>query len=289
MSSVNLSAATRSNLLSLQRTTGLIDRTQSRLSTGKKVNSAIDDAMAFFTSRNLNNRASDLNTIKDGIKEGISQISTALTSLESVEDILSQMKAVASSAKSTDAADSTARETLRAQFNDLRDQVDHLVDDSVYNGINLVKSGADTLTVKFSEASTSRTLTIAGIASDSTSLSVLSGGAAATAGEAPSATEWASAGNYVANITTAMDQIDSALTTVRTTAQSFGSNASMLEIRKEFTENLVNTLTGGASELVSADLNEESANMLALQTRQQLGTIALSMAQQSQQGVLRLF
>lgn len=289
--SVNLSAATRTNLLSLQRTTGLIDRTQSRLSTGKKVNSAIDDAMAFFTARNLNNRASDLNTLKDGIKEGISQISTAISTLESIEDVLSQMKAVASSAKSTDAADSSSRETLRLQFNDLRSQIDHLTDDSVYNGVNLVKDGADTLTVKFSEASDSRALTIAGIASDSSALSVHSAGGAAqgTGAAVAGAPGWASEATYVATITTAMSEVDSALSTVRTTAQTFGSNASLLEIRKEFTENLVNTLTGGASDLVNADLNEESANMLALQTRQQLGTIALSMAQQSQQGVLRLF
>jgi flagellin len=76
---------------------------------------------------------------------------------------------------------------------------------------------------------------------------------------------------------------------VRQVAQTFGTNSSLLEIRRQFTENLINTLKGGASELVNADLNEESANLLSLQTRQQLGTISLSIAQQSEQSVLRLF
>jgi flagellin-like hook-associated protein FlgL len=281
---ISLSAATRTNLLSLQRTTSLIDRTQNRLSTGKKVNSAMDDAMAFFTSRALTNRASDLDTIKAGIKEGISQIETAVQTLESIEDVLKQMKAVASSARSTDSADSNSREKLRVQFNELRSQIDHLVNDSVYNGVNLVKSGADTLTVKFSEIQDARALMIEGVRSDASGLAVQEAGSSGV-----TATEWASSASYVSNITSAMEEVDSALATVRTTAQTFGANASMLEIRKEFTENLVNTLEGGAADLVNADLNEESANMLALQTRQQLGTIALSMAQQSQQGVLRLF
>jgi flagellin-like hook-associated protein FlgL len=63
----------------------------------------------------------------------------------------------------------------------------------------------------------------------------------------------------------------------------------MLQIRADFTTNLINTLKGGASDLVNADLNEESANLLSLQTRQQLGTISLSIAQRSEQSILRLF
>jgi flagellin len=76
---------------------------------------------------------------------------------------------------------------------------------------------------------------------------------------------------------------------VRQSAQTFGTNSSMLELRRSFTENIINTLKGGAASLVNADLNEESANLLSLQTRQQLGTISLGIAQQSEQSVLRLF
>lgn len=281
---ITLTGATRTNLLSLQRTTDLIGRTQERLSTGKKVNSAIDDALAFFTSRNLNNRASDLLTLKDGISEAINQVETSTKALESVEDILKQMKAVAASAKSTDASDTLTRQKLAQQFNDLRNQIDYMTQDASYNGVNLIKSGADTLTVKFSEVSSDRALTITGVRSDASGLSVKSAGTAASGG-----TSWVDSANFSANIDTQISSIDSALSTVRTTAQTFGANASMLQIRSDFTDNLVTTLKTGAAELVNADLNEESANMLALQTRQQLGTISLSIAQQSEQAVLRLF
>ena len=102
---------------------------------------------------------------------------------------------------------------------------------------------------------------------------------------------WAQTTTSTANsvVDSALSSIDSALTSVRSRASTFGTNASMLTIRQDFTASLVNTLKGGASNLVNADMNEESANMLALQTRQQLGTISLSIAQQSEQAVLRLF
>lgn len=293
-SDISLSSATRSNLLSLQKTTDLIGRTQDRLSTGKKVNSAIDDALSFFTSRNLNDRASDLTSIKSGIEEGIQVLSTTTDALTSVEDTLKQMKAIAASAKSTAATDTATRNKLSSQFNELRSQVDHLVNDASYNGINLIKGSssdstvqADTLTVKFSEqtaATPKRELTISGIESDASSLSVN----AATSGSA--STAWGvSDSTHSAVIDSAISEIDSALTTVRASAQTFGVNASMLQIRSDFTDNLVNTLESGAASLVNADLNEESANMLSLQTRQSLGSIALSIAQQSEQSILRLF
>ncbi len=285
-SDISLSSATRTNLLSLQRTTDLIGRTQERLSTGKKVNSAIDDALSFFNARSLNNRASDLTSIKDGIAEGIQLLKATTDALSSVEDIMQQMKAVASNAKSTAAADTTTRDKLSSQFNELRSQIDHLVNDASYNGTNLIKSGADTLTVKFSEDNTAdpkRQLSIKGVASDASALSLNS----AQSGSATSA--WGASTGHSAVIDSNINQLDSALTTVRTTAQTFGTNASLLQIRQEFTDNLVTTLESGAANLVNADLNEESANMLSLQTRQSLGSISLSIAQQSEQSILRLF
>ena len=109
-------------------------------------------------------------------------------------------------------------------------------------------------------------------------------------GTAGVTTVWGQTGTAaVFAINASIKAIDSALITVRQAAQSFGTNASLLGIRQEFTTNLINTLKGGASDLVNADLNEESANLLSLQTRQQLGTISLSIAQKSEQSVLRLF
>jgi len=293
---IALSSATRTNLLSLQNTSGLIGKTQERLATGLKVNNAIDDALAFFKARNLNSRAGDLSAIKDGINGGISVIKAATQGLESMESVLKQMKALAQSAIS--APESNTRAKLASQFNELRSQVDNLAEDSSFNGVNLLKNGigafepgADSLTVKFNERNdlpAINQLVVSGLkVSDFASIM---GRSAIATGTAGAATVWGQTGSTaVTAINSAIRSIDSALVTVRQSAQAFGTNSAMLSIRADFTQNIINTLKGGAADLINADMNEESANLLSLQTRQQLGTISLGIAQQSEQSILRLF
>jgi flagellin len=296
MGDVTLSTSTRTNLLSLQRTSNLIGRTQERLASGLKVNSAIDDALAFFKARNLNARAGDLNAIKDNISNGISTIKAAIQGLETIEATLKQMKALAQSAVSS--PESSTRAKLASQFNELRSQVDNITEDAQFNGVNLLKNttaafsaGSDQLTVKFNERTEAKAvnqLIVSGL--NTSDFSAILARSAVATGTAGSTTVWGQTGTAaITAINSAIRAIDSALVTVRQSAQSLGTNSSMLEIRRQFTENLVNTLKGGASALVNADLNEESANLLSLQTRQQLGTISLGIAQQSEQSVLRLF
>lgn len=294
MSDITLSSSTRSNLLSLQNTVGLIGRTQERLATGLKVNSAIDDALAFFKARNLNSRAGDLSTLKDAISGGINVIRAAIQGLEAIESVVKQMKALAQSAISS--PESTTRAKLASQFNELRSQVDNLAEDASFDGVNLLKNstaaftgGADQLTVKFNErvdASSLNQLIVSGLNPSDFSKIVAQAATATGSGTDVWGVTGAAA---VTAITASIKALDSALTTVRQVAQEFGTNSALLQIRADFTTNLINTLKGGASELVNADLNEESANLLSLQTRQQLGTISLSIAQQSEQSILRLF
>lgn len=296
MSDVTLASSTRTNLLSLQRTSNLIGRTQERLASGQKVNSAIDDALAFFKARNLNARAGDLASIKDEIAVGISVVRASIQGLEAIESVLKQAKALAQSAVAS--PESSTRAKLASQFNELRSQVDNIAEDAAYNGINLLKnttnsfqSGADQLTVKFNERTTTSAinqLVVSGL--NTTDFNTITARSAVATGTAGSTTVWGQTGTAaITAINSAIRAIDSALVSVRQVAQNFGTNSSLLEIRRQFTENLINTLKGGASQLVNADLNEESANLLSLQTRQQLGTISLSIAQQSEQSVLRLF
>ena len=110
----------------------------------------------FFKARNLNARAEDLGSIKDGISNGISVIRASIQGLESIESVLKQMKAVAQSAISS--PESSTRVKLASQFNELRSQVDNLTEDARFNGVNLLNNttsaftaGADDLTVKFNE------------------------------------------------------------------------------------------------------------------------------------------
>ena len=244
----------------------------------------------------MDDRASDLSAIKAGISGAISVITAATQGLTSIESTLQQMKALANSAIS--APESSTRASLASQFNELRSQVDNLAEDSSYNGVNLLKNGigafqqgADYLTVTFNERTDPKginQLVVSGLKSSDFN-SILAQSAKVT-GTAGATTVWGQTGTAaVFAINASISAIDSALVTVRNVSSSFGTNASLLGIREDFTANLVNTLQAGASDLVNADLNEESANLLSLQTRQQLGTISLSIAQKSEQSVLRLF
>ena len=293
---IQLSSSTRNNLLSLQNTTGLIGRTQERLATGLKVNSAVDDALAFFKARNLNSRANDLSTIKDSITNGINTIKASVQGLESIESVLKQMKALTQSAISS--PESSTRAKLASQFNELRSQVDNIAEDAHFNGYNLLKNtsdpfvaGADQLIVKFNERidnTTVNELVVSGL--NAVDFGKIIGSSASATGAAGGTTVWGQTGTAaIRAITAAVRSIDSALVTVRQAAQNFGTNSAQLQIRVDFTTNLINTLRGGAASLVNADLNEESANLLSLQTRQELGTVSLSIAQRSEQSILRLF
>ncbi|MDP6717437.1 MAG: flagellin [Pirellulaceae bacterium] len=270
---VTLTAAVRTNLLTLQRTADLIGRTQTRLATGLKVNSALDDASAFFSSRALSNRASDLATLKGDIDQSVSSITAALNGIDGITELIEQAKGLANSAKGT--GDTNERSTLAVQFNALLDQVDNLANDASFGGANLLQATPDNLEVTFNEDNTSN-ITVTGI--DSTTASTGINVSDATS-------DWAN--DTVVN--TALTAVNSALTTLRTSASTLGSNNTILQARLSFTENLVNTLEEGAGKLTLADLNEESANLLALQTRQQLGINSLALAAQSERSVLALF
>jgi flagellin-like hook-associated protein FlgL len=270
---VDLSAAIRSNLLTLTRTGSLIERTQTRLSTGLKVSSALDNAASFFAARGLSNRASDLNNLKDGIDQGISAIEAAINGIEAITELIEQAKGLAITAKAT--GDTNERSSLAVQFDALLSQIDSLTNDASFGGTNLLQTSPDNLTVNFNESGTS-TLTISGIdtTTASTGLNVA-----------------ASGNDFVGDtdINLAITAVNAALTTLRTTSATLGSNATVLQTRLNFTEDLANTLVAGAGKLTLADLNEESANLLALQTRQQLGINSLSLAAQSERSILALF
>jgi hypothetical protein len=167
------------------------------------------------------------------------------------------------------------RASLQTDFNNLLVQLDQLAKDSSYNGINLLYG--DNLKVLFNEKGTS-SLTITGVKFDSPGLGLSSvSGTGATSFQDNT------------KLDAVLASLDTALSTLRTQSSTFGSTLTIIQTRQDFTKNLINTLQTGADNLVLADTNEEGANMLALQTRQQLSTTALSLANQANQAVLRLF
>lgn len=266
---ISLSAGMRNTLGSLQQTANLFERTQNRLATGKKVNSALDDPINYFAAKSYTDRAGDLTTLKDGMNEGIQIIKAADAGITSIQNLISQAKSLANSALAT--SDTTTRSSLATQFNGILDQIDNVANDSNYKGTNLLNN--DALSVIFNEDSTS-TLSVSGFTGTSSGLSVND----ATG-------SWATD----ANITAAISELETATTTLRTNSQTLSANLAIVQTRLDFTNNMVNTLTKGADNLTLADMNEEGANLLMLQTRQQLSTTSLSLASQAAQSVLRLF
>lgn len=269
MAQITLSAGVRSNLLQLQQTSDLIASTQTKLATGKRVNSALDNANNFFTAQGLDNRASDLSNLLDSMSSGINTIQAANNGISSITKLVQSAQSLVSQAQQT--SDTSVRASLSSQFDSIRTQITQLAGDASFNGTNLLNG--QSLTITLNESATSST-TVTGVTDTATGLSI-----------AAAANNWTSAGN----ITAASTDLTAALSTLRSQSQTLSSNLSTVQIRQDFTKAMIGTLQAGSDALTLADTNQEGANLLALQTRQQLSSTALSFASQADQNVLRLF
>lgn len=316
-SDITLTGAQRSALLTLQNVSDLSDRTQTRLTTGKKVNSVVDNAVSFFQAKSLNDRASDFTDRKDGIDQGISGITAALDALDGLDSLLKQMKGVAEAAKTQTG---TERASATTQFEELGNQISQLIEDASYQGLNLLNNTGSELDVAFSTRTASR-LTVEGFDLNTTDLSATGDNALFTNLAASVASNVAFGANnsfvgisalttssitatdslafdsftdlgddnsYIEAVDDIVSNIDDAISKVRSISAELGTNVAILQTRVDFTETYVNTLQGGADKLTLADLNEEGANLVALQTRQQLGIQSLAIAGQQQQAILAL-
>ena len=368
MSDITLSQSVRQNLLSLQNTADLLGRTQNRLATGQKVNSALDNPNSFFTAQGLNNRANDLSTLLDSMGQAIQTIKAADEGMTTIVDLVEAAKAKANQAHQSNLI--TDRQKYAAEYNELLAQIESVARDSGYSGKNLLAGAGNDLQVVFNEDSSSKldiaavdftdtsgllglpdlttgtissgtvteanliagreagdslTFTFAGktttipyeagataadiiaaldaipdvsASSDGTTVTITSAGGNFTLDDTDSTADMTTVTGtgYVLGsfdqdtaINNTLSAITKALNTLRGQASTFGTNLTVVENRKDFTKSMMNTLTIGADMLTLADSNEEGANMLALQTRQQLSSTALSMASQADQNVLRLF
>ena len=408
MSDIVLSASVRQNLLSLQSTAELLSTTQNRLSTGNKVNSALDNPTNYFTSQSLNSRASDIGNLLDGIGNGVQVLQAANTGITSLQKLVDTAKSIANQALQTssgytskanvttaaptgagplsvagtaadltnagtnslngqaltfktstgtlsltisstvaagnvnsldainaalttanvgltasfntagtitftstndsagqtitnsataptaadavaisggaavtgltvnaavaDAVSQATRSSLVSQYNAVLQQIQTTSQDSSFNGVNLLNG--DQLKLVFNETGKS-TLNIAGVTDDPTGLglSTLTAGTDFTDNKQTNAV---------------LTSITQASTTLRGQASTLGSNLSIVQIRQDFSKNLINVLQTGASNLTLADSNQEAANSQALSTRQSIAVSALALANQSQQSVLKL-
>lgn len=274
MGNITLTSGMRNNLFSLQSTQKLMESTQTKLSTGKRINTALDDPINFFTAQEHTLRATDLDSRKDGMSEAIQTVKAANNGIEGITDLIANAKSLAQSALSATGSDA---ETFNTQYKTVLKQIDQMSQDSGYKGLNLLNE--DEITVQFAPTTDDSSLTVTGFSATSGGLLINDG-----------TTSWADGTDACSTtISAAITTLDTARDTLRTEAKKLATNLGTITTRQDFTTNMMNTLEEGAANLVNADLNEEGANMLMLQTRQALGTTSLSMASQAAQSVLRLF
>jgi len=285
LSTISLTSGMRANLFSLQQTSRDMETTQNRLATGLKVNTALDDPINFFTAQEHRLRASDLASRKDGMSEAIQTIKAANVGVEGVNNLIAQAKSLAQSAMS--AATTTEATALASQYGTVMAQINEMAADSGYKGVNLLQSGS--LTVEFAPTAGQSNLSLTGFGDSSAAFNI-TGLDAEVTGTEGLGVDWTDADAIdTAAIQISIDNLESAMGTLRTESKTLSNNLSIVTAREDFTSQMINTLGDGAAKLTEADMNEEGANMLMLQTRQALGTTSLSLASQAAQNVLRLF
>lgn len=322
---ISLTASMRSNLASLQQTSVLMARTQERLSTFKKVNSALDNPGSYFTARANNQRADLLNGLKDNIGQAVQVIKSADSTVKGITSLIENLRAQISSARTarTQTGSAALMRGVASGMAQLYKQIDNLRRDSSYNGTSLLSSGV-AMKINFNENATT-SLKFSGFAGTLSGLGLVtfvSGGAFTTNNNMSGTTvaEMATAiytstikvgyindtggvSTQAVNFSSAtmtgtagdlrLERMESslnlALSRLQKESSTLAANLSILTARETFITDSVNTLVEGANKLTAADTNEEGANMLLLQTRQSLGVTSLSLASQSAQSILRLF
>ena len=295
---IPLSLSTRVTLLALKRTRQSANITETRVATGLKLNSALDDAVSFFRSRTLLDRADDFNILKEDIDQSVSALKTALNGLENVEQFLSNLLALA---RTQGTKNQTERTANTIAFNTLLDQTQELLRDADYQGINLLDSTSAQLEVKLGLRTAAR-LFVDGLGLDDVgpgdrifnlpllSTPVFGNGLSRIANGIHISRGFSTIGaanSKLSSLDGFVSELEDARNRVRSHAQRFGIYVSVLETRLSFSKRYIQNLTTGADKLRVASPDEESANLIALQTRRDLGIEVLRSTSDDSQGLVR--
>lgn len=273
MNSVNTNVGAIVALQNLNSTNSELNVVQARVNTGKKVATAKDNGAIWAIAQSQRADISALNAVKDSLQRGQSAVDVAVAAGEGVSDLLIQMKNKALAASDT-SLDSTSRAALNEDFKSLRDQLAKTVTNAEFNGTNMIKTGATNYEALANSAGTSK-LTV--------KAEVLSlGGANVTVAATASF-------NTATNALTLVGTVQTSINNVSASLARLGTGSKSLDTHLTFIGKLQDSLEAGVGNLVDADLAKESARLQALQTKQQLGIQALSIANQSSATLLGLF
>ncbi|OYX54760.1 MAG: flagellin [Brevundimonas subvibrioides] len=274
MNSVNTNSGALVALQNLQSTNAELGVVQGRINTGKKVNSAKDNGAIWAIAQGQRSEISALGAVKDSLDRGSSVADVSIAAGESVSDLLVQLKEKALSA--TDKSLSTAsRKALNEDFKSIRDQITTVVSNAKFNGVNLLDNSTGTNGFKALSNTAGSTIKVAG---ENLSL----GGANVTVAAATTI-------GTATLATTALGLVNASIDNVSSALARLGTGAKSLDTHRTFVGKLSDALENGVGNLVDADLAKESARLQSLQTKQQLGVQALSIANSSTSILLGLF
>jgi flagellin len=270
LNSINTNSGAMIALQNLNSTNSELQVTQQRINTGKKIANAKDNGAIWATAKVQSSTASSLNAVKDSLQRGQSTIDVALAAGDTVTDLLGKMKEKALAASDT-SLNTASFNALKSDFDSLRDQITKAVTNAKFNGVSI----ADGSTTKLAFLANSdgsqftvnaKTLSLVGLGLTTTE-------SFSTAALAKSA----------------ITRISNALGTATNKLASLGTSSTGLDTHLTFVGKLQDSLDAGVGNLVDADLAKESAKLQSLQTKQQLGIQALSIANQSTGSIMSLF
>jgi flagellin len=270
LNSINTNSGAMVALQNLNSTNSELQVTQQRINTGKKVGNAKDNGAIWAMAKNQSSTASSLNAVKDSLQRGQSTIDVALAAGDTVTDLLGKMKEKALAASDT-SLNTASFNALKSDFNSLRDQITKAVTNAKFNGVSIADGSTTKLTfLANSDGSgftvSAKTISLGGLGMSATS-------------------SFTDATSAKAMITT----VSNALGTATNKLASLGTSSTGLDTHLTFVGKLQDSLDAGVGNLVDADLAKESAKLQSLQTKQQLGIQALSIANQSSSSILSLF
>ncbi len=267
--SVNTNAGSMLALQALNRTTRDIAAAQLRITTGLRVNGPKDDPATFAVAQNLRGEIAGIGAVKKNLALGESTVDVAIDGATAVSDLLTEMKAKAVEA-SQSGLDAASQAALHEEFTSLRAQIATVVATADFNGKNLIQSAASNLNVLSTVDGS--TITVTAQPLDTTTLLIHT-----------------AALDTATNAATAVSAVSQAIIEVSTALTSLGTASRRLEIQADFTTQLVDVLKESVGNLVDADLASDSAQVEALQIKQQLGVAALSIANGAPKAILSLF
>ncbi len=267
--SINTNSSADFGIQQLNKTNHALRKTQTRISTGLKINGPKDDAATFAIAQALRGQTAGAQAVKTALGAGESTVNTALAAGQSVSNLLIEMKAKIVQANQP-GLDSASRTALNNDIAALRDNVSTVVESAEFNGTNLIESGAADIFVLSAEDGSTITVNAQDLSTSGLGIDTLS---VLTEGDAQAA----------------LTAIDNALDAANAGLAQLGSAAQRLEDQNDFTTLQRDNLKEGIGNLVDADLGEEAASLAANQVKETLGLRALAIANASPRSILSLF